>query len=49
MIEWIIGFLVAKWWTDKEKKKQTQLYSENVECIITFGYAREGETIQDLQ
>lgn len=25
MIEWIIGFLVAKWWVDKEEKKQKEM------------------------
>lgn len=50
MIEWIIGFLVAKWWTDKqEKKKQVQEFTGNIECTIPFGYIRDGESIQDLQ
>lgn len=50
MIEWIIGFLVAKWWTDKEKKKErTQELTGNIECTIPFGYVRDGESIQDLK
>ena len=52
MIEWIIGFLIAKWWTDKEEKKekeQTQEFSGNIEYTIPFGYVRDGESVQDLQ
>ncbi|MGB6463282.1 MAG: hypothetical protein WCC52_02280 [Nitrosotalea sp.] len=54
MIEWLIGFLVAKWWTDKEEKnkqkiEQYQTYSGNIEIKIPFGYVRDGEEIQDLQ
>lgn len=50
MIEWLIGFLVAKWCTDREeKKKQVKEFSENIECTIPFGYVRDGESIQDLK
>jgi hypothetical protein len=48
MIEWIIGFLVAKWWADKEEKKECKS-SGNIECTIPFGYVRDGESIQDLK
>lgn len=44
MIEWIIGFLVAKWWTDKEEKKNAEESSENI-YNIAFGYVHNGETI----
>lgn len=52
MIEWIIGFLVAKWWTEKEENKereQVQEFSGNIEYTISYGYVRNDETIQDLQ
>ncbi len=52
MIEWFIGFLLAKWWTDKEEKKkkeQLQEFSGNIELTIPFGYVRDGESVQDLR
>jgi hypothetical protein len=51
MIEWLIGFLVAKWWTDKdEKKNRPQEFSGNIDANgIPYGYVRTGETIKDLQ
>lgn len=52
MIEWIIGFLVAKWWTDRdEKRKKPQEFSGNIVDAngIPYGYVRDGETIRDLQ
>ncbi|HZS74817.1 MAG TPA: hypothetical protein VFA69_09995 [Candidatus Nitrosotalea sp.] len=52
MIEWFIGFLVAKWWTDKEEKKEKERVQEisgNIEFTIPFGYVRDGESVQDLQ
>lgn len=50
MIEWLIGFVVAKWWVDKEEKKkqQDQEFSGNIECKIPFGYLKEDESIKDL-
>jgi len=53
MIEWIIGFLVAKWWTDQEEKKkkemeQDQEFSGNIEYTIPFGYLKEDESVKDL-
>lgn len=52
MIEWVIGFLVAKWWTDREEKKKIekdQAFSGNIEYTIPFGYLRNGESVQDLR
>lgn len=52
MIEWIIGFLVAKWWLDKEdrkEKKQAGEFPRNIEFTIPFGYIRDGESVRDLQ
>lgn len=52
MIEWLIGFLAAKWYMDKEdtkEKKQAQEFSGNIEYTIPFGYVRDGESVRDLQ
>jgi hypothetical protein len=53
MIEWIIGFLVAKWWVDKEEKKQKEMeqvqFSGNIDYSgIPYGYVRDGESVKDL-
>ncbi|MDE1829426.1 MAG: hypothetical protein KGI25_03790 [Thaumarchaeota archaeon] len=51
MIEWLIGLLVAKWWTDKEEKKKVEPeFSGSIDANgIPYGYVRSGETIRDLQ
>ncbi len=51
MIDLLIGFLVAKWWTDKdEKRKKPQEFSGNIDANgIPYGYVRSGENIRDLQ
>jgi hypothetical protein len=47
MIEWIIAFLVAKWWSDRKEKKG---FSGNIDYnVIPYGYVRDGESIRDLQ
>ncbi len=54
MIEWIIGFLVAKWWVDKEEKKQKEMeqdqeYKGFVEYDgMNYGYVKDGESVKDL-
>ena len=56
MIEWVIGFLVAKWWVDKEEKKKNdpkqmdREYKGFVEYEgMNYGYVKDGESVQDLQ
>lgn len=52
MIEWIVGFLVAKWWMEKDEKKKKehrQEFAGNIEVTVPFGYVRDGESVQDLQ
>ncbi|MGI0086890.1 MAG: hypothetical protein ACREBI_02870 [Nitrosotalea sp.] len=49
MIEWLIGFLVAKWWMDKDEKKK-QAFSGNIDCNAEqFGYLKNGESLEDLK
>lgn len=51
MIEWIIGFLIASWWSkrEEEKKRKTQEQKENINYQkISFGYIRDDESIKDL-
>ena len=51
MIEWMIGLLVAKWWADKEEKKEKEprQFSGSPGFAIPFGYVRDGESVRDLQ
>ena len=49
MIDWIIAFIVAKWWSDRKEKKQAQEFSGNIEYTIPYGFVRDGENIRDLQ
>ncbi len=49
MIDLLIGLLVAKWWTDRQEKKEPE-FSGNIDCDgIPYGYVKDGETIRDLQ
>ena len=49
MLEWIIGLLVAKWWADKQEKKEPE-FTGNIDAnSIPYGYVKSGETIKDLQ
>jgi hypothetical protein len=50
MIEWVIGFLVAKWWVDKEEKNKVKQEPPegNSNHGISFGYLKEDESIRDL-
>lgn len=49
MIEWLIGFLVARWYMEKQEKKERQGCAESRVCRgLSFGYLRNGESSDDL-